>query len=63
MKNHWVNMIGGDLILIPLDGNHRLTVMLTYFYEMNFGTTMQANNVFDSTVRLNSKSPAWTQAP
>jgi hypothetical protein len=64
MKKQWIKLLGGDLILIPLDGNHRLTVMSTYFYEMDFGTTMkETNNVFNSSLRLDNKSPAWTQAP
>eukprot|EP00978_Attheya_sp_CCMP212_P020357 scaffold58148_cov66-Attheya_sp.AAC.1 len=63
MKKQWILLIGGDLILIPLDGNHRLTFMSSYFYEIPFGTTVIGRNSFDDNLKLDTKSPAWTSAP
>ena len=63
LKKQWIALLGGDLILIPLDGNHRLTVMSSYFYEMSFADKAVDEHVFNSEMHLSNISPAWTQSP
>ena len=63
LKEIWISKIGGDLIVIPLDGSHRLTVASAYLYEMEFGNNVTSDNVFSGLMHLTNKSPVWTQAP
>jgi hypothetical protein len=63
MKKLMIATIGGDLIIIPLDGSHRLTVASAYLYEMDFGNKATSDNVFNASMHLTNKSPVWTQAP
>ncbi len=55
MKKIMIAEIAADLIIIPLDGNHRLTVASAYLNEMEFGNKAKSENVFNASMHLTNK--------